>query len=296
MAAYQETKVHGTHGFPYIVYPVRLPERMIDFPHHWHEEAEIIYVTDGKLLVSVLNSEYIIENGDIVLIHPQTIHAIRQYEDCSARYYNILFRFSMLESGAEDTCREKYFEPIYSRKLLMPEHITREHPLHAEIEPIIQSLLIRPHHQRFNDELMIKSRLFELMYRVFPYCEPADKESAYEDIVYNKLKLSLSYLEEHFADDITIGMMAAVSNYSESHFSKLFKQLTGDSFTQYLKNYRLETAAERIRNEKTKISEIAMSCGFSNLSYFSRSFLAKFKVSPSEYRRSAPFLRERKHS
>ncbi|MBQ6498912.1 MAG: helix-turn-helix transcriptional regulator, partial [Ruminococcus sp.] len=172
----------------------------------------------------------------------------------------------------------------------------REHPLHAEIEPIIQSLLIRPHHQRFNDELMIKSRLFELTYRVFPYCEPADKESAYEDIVYSKLKLSLSYLEEHYADDITIGMMAAVSNYSESHFSKLFKQLTGDSFTQYLKNYRLETAAERIRNEKTKISEIAMSCGFSNLSYFSRSFLAKFKVSPSEYRRSAPFLRERKHS
>lgn len=296
MAAYQEAKVHGTHGFPYIVYPVRLPERMIDFPHHWHEEAEIIYVTDGKLLVSVLNSEYIIENGDIVLIHPQTIHAIRQYEDCSARYYNILFRFSMLESGAEDTCREKYFEPIYSRKLLMPEHITSEHPLHAEIEPIIQSLLIRPHHQRFNDELMIKSRLFELMYRVFPYCETADKESAYEDIVYNKLKLSLSYLEEHYADEITIGTMAAVSNYSESHFSKLFKQLTGDSFTQYLKNYRLETAAERIRNEKTKISEIAMSCGFSNLSYFSRSFLEKFKVSPSEYRRSAPFLHERKHS
>lgn len=79
--------------------------------------------------------------------------------------------------------------------------------------------------------------------------------------------------------------MAAVSNYSESHFSKLFRELTGESFTQYLKNYRLDTAAERIRNEKAKISEIAVECGFANLSYFSRSFCKRFGMSPSEFRR-----------
>lgn len=104
--------------------------------------------------------------------------------------------------------------------------------------------------------------------------------------MFEKLKRSLRYLEEHFADDLTIGHMAAISNYSSSHFSKLFRQLTGDSFTQYLKRFRLETAAERIRTEKAKISEIAMECGFSNLSYFSRAFNERYKMSPSEYRKS----------
>ena len=113
MAAYQETKIHGTRDFPYIVYPVHVPERLNGFPHHWHDEMEIIYVSEGAVSVSLRNEEYILDEGDIVLVHPQTIHAIKQYRDHSARYFNILFRFSMLESGSKDICREKYFQPIY---------------------------------------------------------------------------------------------------------------------------------------------------------------------------------------
>ncbi len=285
MAAYLETKLHGTPGFPYVVYPVHVPERLNGFPHHWHEEMEIIYVCEGEVSVSLRNSEYVMKSSDIMLVHPQTIHAIKQYNDSSARYFNILFRFSLLESGPKDICREKYLEPIYNRELLMPEYLTEDHPLHGELEPLIKKLLVDPRRQRESEELMIKSRVLEIMYRILPYCDKADKDSANEDIVFEKLKRSLSYLEEHYSENLTIERMAAVSNYSESHFSKLFKQLTGDSFTQYLKNYRLETALSRIRNEKTKISQIAIECGFSNLSYFSRAFNEKFKISPSEYRK-----------
>ena len=286
MPAYHETKVHGTHGFPYIVYPGRIPECFSGISHHWHEEMEIIYATQGPVIVSAGHSEYTLTAGDIVLVHPQTIHSIRRCSDHPARYYTILFRFSMLECGADDTCREKYLEPIYTRSLLMPEYLTSGHPLHTSLEPLIQKLLVDPHHQRFHDELLIKSRVFEIMYNVYPYCQPADKSTAYEDIIYEKLKRSLIYLEENYADNITVEKMASICNYSKSYFSKLFKQLTGDSFAQYLKNYRLQTAADRIRNEKTKISEIAIACGFSNLSYFSRSFYEKYKTTPSDYRRS----------
>ena len=286
MPAYHETKVHGTHGFPYIVYPGLIPECRSAMPHHWHEEMEIVYVTQGPVIVSVGNAEYTLTAGDIVLIHPQTIHSIRQYSDDPARYYTILFRFSMLESGADDTCREKYLAPIYSRRLRMPEHLDQVHPLRAALEPLIQKLLVDPHHQRFHDELLIKARVFEMMYLIYPYCQPADKAAAYEDIYYEKLKRSLIYLEENYTDNITVEKIASVSNYSKSYFSKLFRQLTGDSFTQYLKNYRLEKAADRIRSEKTKISEIAISCGFTNLSYFSRSFFEKYHTTPSDYRKS----------
>lgn len=79
--------------------------------------------------------------------------------------------------------------------------------------------------------------------------------------------------------------MASICNYSKSYFSKMFKQLTGDSFAQYLKNYRLEVAADRIRSEKKKISEIAMGCGFTNLSYFSRAFYEKYRSTPSDFRK-----------
>ncbi len=104
--------------------------------------------------------------------------------------------------------------------------------------------------------------------------------------MFDKLKLSLNYLEENYTENITAETVAAVSKYSVSHFSKLFRQMTGESLTQYLKNYRLETAANRLLNEPTKVSEIALSCGFSNLSYFSRAFYQKYNMTPSEFRKN----------
>jgi AraC-like DNA-binding protein len=286
LTAYQETKIHGTHSFPFIIYGAKVPELSGGVALHWHEEMEIVYVVSGAITVSVRNTEYTAQKGDIILIHPQTIHEIRQHGEDHAFYFNILFRFSALESGVDDICREKYFEPIYTRKMLMPEFVDKSHPLNADLTPIIEKMLIDPHYQRFHDELMIKSRLFEMIYLIFRYCERADKSTAYEDIVYEKLKLSLRYLEENYAENITVEKIASMSNYSDSHFSKLFKQLTGEPLNQYLKNYRLETAANRIINEKTKISEIAVSCGFSNLSYFSRAFYEKFQMTPSEFRKA----------
>ena len=309
MSSYHETKIHGTHAFPYVVYPVLLPDSMRSFPLHWHEEMEIIYVEGGSVSVLVRNTEYIVKGGEFVLIHPQAIHAIRQHDYCRGFYFNILFRFSMLESGAEDICRKKYLDPIYNRQLLMPEYIDSSHPLNAQIAPLIRSLLMpeyfdsrhplnaqivpwirslqyKREEKRFHNEMLIKSKLFEILYNILGYCEKADKEQAYEDIVFDKLKLSLKYLEENYAENITAESIAAVSNYSASHFSKLFRQMTGESLTQYLKNYRLGTAASRLLNEPTKVSEIALSCGFSNLSYFSRAFYQKYKMTPSEFRKN----------
>lgn len=285
MSAYQETKVHGTHSFPYAVYTGLVPDWLSSFPLHWHEETEIIYVQEGCICVSIQNTEYTVHRGEIVLIHPQTIHAIKQHGDSDGLYFNILFRLSMLESGADDLCREKYFEPIYSRKLLMPEYISLYHPLNQQLAPVIESMLHDPKNRSFRSELIIKAKLFKIIYDILGYCEASDKNQVYSDIIFDKLKISLRHLEEHYAENITVETLASLSNYSVSHFSKLFKQLTGESLTQYLKNYRLETAADRLLNEDTRVSEIAVSCGFSNLSYFSRAFYHKFKVSPSDFRK-----------
>ncbi len=286
MSVYQETKVHGTPSFPFAVYWGLIPDWLSGFPLHWHEEMEIISVREGSVNISVGNNEYTVNSGEFLLIHPQMIHAIKQHEDSRGLYVNILFRFSMLESGSNDICREKYLEPIYSRKALMPEYISLDHPLNPCITPIIIELTDNIDAKRPGDELRIKGKLYEMMSVIIGYCESSNNAQVYEDIIFEKLKHSLQYIKENYADNIAIDTMAAVSNYSVSHFSKLFKQLTGASFTQYLKNYRLESAANRLRNEKATISDIALSCGFSNLSYFTRAFYKKYNMTPSQYRRN----------
>ena len=56
-----ETKIHGTVEFPFAVYLGRVPEYITAFPRHWHEEAELIYVTAGRLNVSVWAQNYLLE-------------------------------------------------------------------------------------------------------------------------------------------------------------------------------------------------------------------------------------------
>ena len=73
-------------------------------------------------------------------------------------------------------------------------------------------------------------------------------------------------------------------NDISSHFMKLFKDLTGMSFTAYLVNYRLEIAAKQLKETSSNIIDISTNCGFNNHSYFTRAFKKKYGTSPLKYK------------
>ena len=87
-----------------------------------------------------------------------------------------------------------------------------------------------------------------------------------------------------FGEEITIKQAAELCFYSESHFMKYFKQYAGMPFIQYLNDYRLTRAGEFLQNTEESVTQIALKCGFENLSYFNRLFRRKFGVTPGQYR------------
>jgi len=101
---------------------------------------------------------------------------------------------------------------------------------------------------------------------------------------YDRLKVVLEYLRENYSRQISVAEAAAMCGFSASHFMKLFRELTGFSFVQYVKQLRLEAAARLLRENGERISEIAEETGFHNLSYFTRAFEAKYRMTPSAYR------------
>ena len=88
----------------------------------------------------------------------------------------------------------------------------------------------------------------------------------------------------YYAQEISVAQAAGMCGFSESHFMKLFRELTGVSFTQYVKHLRLETAANLIKTTDRRVGEIAESVGFRNLSYSTRAFEDRYHLSPSAYR------------
>jgi AraC family transcriptional regulator len=91
-------------------------------------------------------------------------------------------------------------------------------------------------------------------------------------------------IEQCFDTSLTLGTLAREAGLSPYHFLRTFERLTGLTPHQYLLRSRLREAATRLAAEPSKISDIALDCGFSDLSNFNRAFRAEYGMSPRGFR------------
>ena len=92
------------------------------------------------------------------------------------------------------------------------------------------------------------------------------------------------YIQEHQADDLSLGQVAKAVNTSTFYFCKIFKKTTGLNFTDYVSRVRIEKARNLLLNPNLRVSEIAYEVGFQSLTHFNRVFKKITGQSPTEYR------------
>jgi transcriptional regulator GlxA family with amidase domain len=90
---------------------------------------------------------------------------------------------------------------------------------------------------------------------------------------------------EEIPEDLT--SLAGIARLSPYHFLRTFQALTGTTPHQYLLRVRLRRAAIRLKVESARISDIALDCGFGDISNFNRAFRAEFGINPRRYRSTA---------
>ena len=94
-------------------------------------------------------------------------------------------------------------------------------------------------------------------------------------------------IEENYADmNFDLGALADKLGYSTVYMTSLFKKTMGESFMQYLLDYRIEKAKELLVTTDKKIEQVASEVGFGTYNNFARAFRKKTGVSPREYRKN----------
>lgn len=102
----------------------------------------------------------------------------------------------------------------------------------------------------------------------------------------SKINMVQDYIENHLEDELRIEDLARIASFSEFHFQRIYRQITGESLYSYIKRLRLEKAIFLIRsNKRLALLDIALSVGFSNHASFAKALKERYKVSASTIRR-----------
>lgn len=91
-------------------------------------------------------------------------------------------------------------------------------------------------------------------------------------------------IEANLFSQLTIEQLAEQNNLSVSSFKREFAKLYSDTPASYIKNKKLEKAAELLLISDERITDIAFDCGFNDLATFTKSFSDKFHITPTNYR------------
>ncbi len=161
---------------------------------------------------------------------------------------------------------------------------------------VIDSSVIKHKLQQLKEQLAVQGRLWPCRSRaylfeiLFSLIRPEENE---DTIISNRIESSFSkltveviyYLQTCYHQKITIETLAQVFHTNRTTLLADFKKSTGQSINRYLTQLRMTMAASLLRDTGLTVYEICERTGFSDISYFSKSFKKEIQFTPSEYRR-----------
>lgn len=92
------------------------------------------------------------------------------------------------------------------------------------------------------------------------------------------------HIDTHYMDDLSLTSLASLVRIHPNHLSRAFRQYVGKPLIQYINERRVQMAMLLLRSTNRKVIDIAMECGFQNVSAFNRLFKQKLNCSPGQYR------------
>lgn len=262
----------------------------IDCPLHYHDEIELLAMLEGEKRVWVDDREYLLQRGDVAFINTRVPH---RTEDLPPNISSVLLQFRP----------ESFQDERLSNRTL--RHLARfvggagENPIcifrkkDGEDELLRYLIQIRTEYQE-------KSPAYEkylqgcihlvlgFLYRRELLC---DVGLRFHNSAMDKVMPALVYMDDHYAEDVTLSALSELCGLSEGYFCRQFKVATGSTPVEYLNFVRIYNAEKMLTRTNRPILDISMEVGFSSVSYFNRMFHRFKSCSPNSYRR-AQYMRQ----
>lgn len=283
MSALKEKINHGNFMMPMNTYNGIL----IDLYLHWHDEMELIFIKSGKGNFNINLSPLEVSAGDVIIVPPAALHSGTGDKDIACDYSAIVFDLNMLKCFDLDSSLINFINPILNNEFEFERLLKSSSNGYDEIINTLCKIHKTYEEKNYAFELEIKSLFFHLISLLFVNNHVSKKNNLkqVENKTIDKIKIILNYIHKNYNQKLTIKALAEIADFSEYHFIRFFKKHTGQTFVQYLNNYRLEKAVEFLINTKLSVTDVSLETGFENISYFIKTFKRRYYVTPEQFRK-----------
>lgn len=279
----RELVEHGTALFPAACYlddPIRTP-----VPWHWHTELEAGIVTQGTAVIAVGAERFILEEGGGFFITSGVLHTALPYEQTDCRLHSVVFHPRLVGGGIDSIFWQNYVQPLLAEGAPQYIRFAPEEPWHQEALRAIETAWDACAREMPGYDLRMRDALSRLAFLLSRNCPaggaPLSKKALRDE---GRMKQMLQFIQIHYAEAITAAAIAKSAAISESECLRCFRATIGTSPSQYLKQFRIQQAAELLASTAWGAAEVGAQCGFQDASYFAKTFRQLKGCTPSEYR------------
>ncbi len=269
----------------YVEYMKDLPinirlANIVEYPIHWKDSIEILFVLKGTIDVGVENEVYTLDEREIEIINTNEVCSVKSNDP-----ENLVLILNIEPNFFEryyDDAKEVFFYTNSS-----DDHIQNEEKYH-ELRRYISILLYEAVSKIDDYEDKIEENLLEMMYHLlnnFHYLY-YDEESLKEDEVqlerYHRI---VKYLSNNYMNKVSLQEIADKEFLTSQYLSYKIKDTFGLGFNEYLNQIRVEESTKLLLDTSKNISEISEEVGFSHVRYYNKHFKLHYNCTPMQYRK-----------
>ena len=274
-----EEIAHANSDYPIGVYYVEPGKMYMGYVRwHWHEELEINLVKSGSAEFTIGEEKVIVNEGQAIIVNCNVFHSIKSNDGDHCVLLSLLFNPNILFKDHTTNLANGYLNPIINsinRRYLI---FDRKDMWGRSALSYLNDIFDANFSQDFGYELTTKAYLCQLWVHLLKKFntgatlstrETKTQVSLSPDEI--RIKDAIAYIQEHYAELVTLDDIADSIHVSKSECCRCFKRAVNITPFEYLMRYRILQAADKILQndrEMTSISELASSVGFNNTSYF----------------------------
>lgn len=287
----QELRQHGSRDFPMQIYLESLEEyEQGHVAWHWHSEIELVLVLTGRIDFYCGDQDSVqrLCPGEAFFANANVLHMLRPGEAGHNSLFSLVMDPMLIGGHEKSLISEKYIRPITESRdvtgVFFPDGAPWQRAVIGHLANMDAAFRQKP----FGYEVTLRNEVSALWLHLaenLPSLPGAGKTPALgqDD---RRIKLMMQFIQQYYAEPITLGQIAAAAGISESECCRCFSRVLDTRPFRYLAQVRLDVAARMLLQTDMPVTAVATACGFSSPSYFGRQFALRFGCAPSQYRKS----------